>query len=1463
MSKINHRIDGLVSGVLQPVITNTPYHGKYIALNCFGFGGVNVHAIIRKHELEQENNTLPMIECKEQQVPRLVTFCGRNQETLKHIFDEMKTNPDKTTLAYLSLLNDVSKTTAYPHRGFKGMRHRGYAMLESNAETNRLIPIGDMKANKIKDKVKPPVCYIFTGMGSQWASMGEQLTRIKSIRNSLEACDAALKTIDPEFDLMNILTDSVGDKLKSPLNSFVAIAAIQIGLVDLLNQMNISPDYIIGHSIGELLCAYADGCLSREETIIGAYWRGNCIESNQLAEDGAMAAVACSWEEATEWCKELADGQVWPACHNGDDSVTVSGLKSHVDTFLEKLRQKNEDLFARPVNSSGVAFHSPLIEPIRYSLLNHITVLLSNGPERKKTSRWISSTYEEDRQFDAGYLVDNLIEPVRFHQSLQRVPSNAIFIEIGPHHLLQAIVKRTLMSTKMDVPIKYVASLSRQNDNISSIMTMLGQLYLNGLNPRIEELYPKYQYPVPRKTAQLHSLIQWKHDRQFTVTQYPDFYNQTKLYESTKVIDLQHPEDKHIEDHCIDGRILFPATGYLYLAWKHMAQLLDVDMKQLPIVFENVSLHRATIMPRTGVTNFDVFFLNGNGKFTITEGGMLTTSGTMRIPSLNNCDFLQHQSLLNRIQELEGQTCLMEMKNKDVYKEFRLRGYDYGPEFQAVTYIRHVGKSISAKVAFKNWITFVDGLIQLAVLGQQTRGLYLPVRFNSLRCDPRILYASIKEGENLDAFFDQELNIGVAPGIEYQGIKANLAPRKINQQPVEETFEFVPRNELNLPYIGSRAFSEKRNEKLTSQLNSYQDKCLQLLNNAKMDPEELKQYGTTFENEVSNPVLLKLIQSISDWSTVDDQMLESLESDLLFRTYQTERFLRSQLETFCENTWEANLQVVEINQTPLILADKIHMWLLLSSFKVTYTYRLVHSGINKFKSMNLDATHSQHDWLAEKSKMPTDIVNANLIVYKDSSTCPLLGRSKVHFPSLIESMWNALNDRGFAMIILRDRILPVEKKIAQLLNRELLEDVSRVEELESALNKSTFGIISHKSDQFGVHVYTIRKITQPIVVEEQCFMPVTNNVNQWFDQLQTKLRELAQNVEKQENVWLLGNEATSGLIGFISCLHKEPLGNRVRCILNWDKNETLNEKSPIVSELVKLDLFTNAVGPNGVVGCYKHFTLPEKDNEPIPMEHCYLNVSTRGDLSSLRWFESHHKHWPANRKSNETLCTVYYAPLNFRDIMLATGKLPPDALPDNMGMDDCILGLEFAGRDENGNRVMGMVPAKGLATTLVMENSKFLWPIPPQWSMEDASTVPVAYATAYYALFIRGHLQPGEKVLIHSGSGAVGQAAISICLDLNCQLFITVGTETKQNILMELFPQLKANQFFSSRNTDFSLKILQATNGTGVDVILNSLAEEKLQASVNCLAKFGRFLEIGKFDLSQNNKLGKLIIHII
>lgn len=111
-------------------------------------------------------------------------------------------------------------------------------------------------------------------------------------------------------------------------------------------------------------------------------------------------------------------------------------------------------------------------------------------------------------------------------------------------------------------------------------------------------------------------------------------------------------------------------------------------------------------------------------------------------------------------------------------------------------------------------------------------------------------------------------------------------------------------------------------------------------------------------------------------------------------------------------------------------------------------------------------------------------------------------------------------------------------------------------------------------------------------------------------------------------------------------------------------------------------------------------------------------------------------------------------------------------------------------------------------------------------------------------------------MLIHAGTGGVGQASISIALHMGCTVYTTVSSQEKRDFLKKTFPELKDENIGNSRDTSFEQLVLTQTNGRGVDLVLNSLAAHQLQASVRCLALGGRFLEIGKVDFSNNSPLG-------
>eukprot|EP00884_Botryococcus_braunii_P006515 jgi/Botrbrau1/15865/Bobra.40_1s0049.1 len=165
--------------------------------------------------------------------------------------------------------------------------------------------------------------------------------------------------------------------------------------------------------------------------------------------------------------------------------------------------------------------------------------------------------------------------------------------------------------------------------------------------------------------------------------------------------------------------------------------------------------------------------------------------------------------------------------------------------------------------------------------------------------------------------------------------------------------------------------------------------------------------------------------------------------------------------------------------------------------------------------------------------------------------------------------------------------------------------------------------------------------------------------------------------------------------------------------------------------------------------------------------------------------------------------------LDFRDAMLALGKLDRGVFGDNIGSEFSGSCSQQPGKKKPQARgVMGIV-CNGIATRVWAKND-MLWDLPRGWSHAEAATVPMAYATAYYALVMKGGLRAGMSVLVQSGARPVGLAALRLCLSRGCKVFTTCGSEEEKAALLELFPQLDACRIGDSHSTSFEQLVMKA-----------------------------------------------------
>ncbi|KAI0481329.1 polyketide synthase [Xylariaceae sp. FL0804] len=203
--------------------------------------------------------------------------------------------------------------------------------------------------------------------------------------------------------------------------------------------------------------------------------------------------------------------------------------------------------------------------------------------------------------------------------------------------------------------------------------------------------------------------------------------------------------------------------------------------------------------------------------------------------------------------------------------------------------------------------------------------------------------------------------------------------------------------------------------------------------------------------------------------------------------------------------------------------------------------------------------------------------------------------------------------------------------------------------------------------------------------------------------------------------------------------------------------------------------------------------------------------------------------------------------LNFRDVMCALGQIDEsNYIHDAAGVVTRLgPGTEASGL-RVGDRVCGVL--SGRFATHPRAPWTSVVKIPDAVSWEEAASLPMVFLTSYICLFDLGRLQPGERVLIHAGSGGVGQSAIMLAQHAGAEVFATCSSEEKRDLLATQYG-LDANHIFSSRDASFAAGVLAQTGGRGVDVVINSLSGPLLKATWECMSRFGRFVEIGKVDI--------------
>ncbi|PON24523.1 KR domain-containing protein [Trichoderma gamsii] len=611
-----------------------------VSVNSFGIGGVNAHVVVESLEEYGKYNTqyrnakrvagvAPEIDAQTGDVQQLLLLSSNSEAALKQTIEAHKTFAETTT----SSLKDVAYTLAN-RREHKS--HRAFAIAGKFNDQTSFEVFGPEST-----EAAPRVAWIFTGQGAQWPEMGAELIDSNPIfRKSIRSLDAFLAGLPtpPSWTIEDELRKVAGDSrvLRAEFGHPLSIA-VQIGLVDILRAYGVKPDWVLGHSSGEMAAAYASGAISATAAMAAATFRGSTSTDEQPGgrPRGAMAAIGLGAREVEPY---MEPGVV-VACENSHCSVTLSGDTDQVAKVVENVKANCPTVLARFLKVEK-AFHSPHMKEYGPSYEQHLKPFIQSlDPTTPFYSSVTGKRLTGAGSLDAHYWRSNMERPVLFNTALRSALNDHgderfVLIEIGPHPALKGPLGQILRDINRN-EITQVATLQRNKICSSSILETVGKLFQQNVSLNFSTIFPagKIVRNLPRYSWK-RDVSYWAEPRVAKEYRFREFAPHDLL--GTRVAEVSNEncwrnklslEDAPwLQGHEIDGEIVFPGAGYICMIGEAIRQIsgdvafslknvsitagLILEHGKLPEVVTRLTPHNVE-SDETSVYSFQISSYNG------------------------------------------------------------------------------------------------------------------------------------------------------------------------------------------------------------------------------------------------------------------------------------------------------------------------------------------------------------------------------------------------------------------------------------------------------------------------------------------------------------------------------------------------------------------------------------------------------------------------------------------------------------------------------------------------------------------------------------------------------------------------------------------------------------------------------------------------------------------------------------
>ncbi|KAF9888920.1 hypothetical protein FE257_008089 [Aspergillus nanangensis] len=751
VTKLNPALD-LKGGALTVVTKNTPWpdgKARRVSVNSSGYGGANGHVVIDGVDeyfdsigISNPYNKVPDVD-PYSTIPQqkfLVPVTGNDEYSMrKSVENILSVISDRTHDFHQLLYTLIDRRTRFSHR----------AMIPVQIDHETQVTVQEpVTAGRINNTT-PIVAFVFTGQGAQWAEMGRQLLDCyPSVKRTFKKLNLALSHLkqSPSWTLEEILLEPAEtSKIGEVSFSQPICTAIQIAIVDLLQEWGVRPEATIGHSSGELAAAYAAKLITAEDAIIAAYLRG--VHATLTQAPGTMMAVALGEAEIEAILAEnkISSADAVVACVNSPESITLSGKSDPMDAIHKLLKQRS--ILCKKLSTGGKAYHSPSMKEVGsgYSeaileatarSTNGAVALINGGHEDTRPVMVSSVTLGtlKSGDIDGGYWQRNLESPVLFDAAMKKLlglrfgPEERhvdCLIEIGPHSALKGPIKQIIASTEVkDIwnaslgtapKVTYDQTLERGHDAEDDMMRLATSLFIKGyplnlLHVNGHTLYRPSKvltdlpmYPWNHETPQPLIVNRATQDYKFATHPRHDLIG-SRLPGGNRMEPiwrnyLRLDDVPWIKDHVIGSAIIVPGAAYLAMAIEAAAQFAeDTTLGGPPFDFEDTKFHLQTVSIKAAL----VLPASGTADIMInlrpTEASAASNRFEFKICSVADDRWIEHaQGIVSfeaahraKTQKIpfnnELEEPVFEQKfGKDAwYERLKYRGFDFGPLFRVI-----------------------------------------------------------------------------------------------------------------------------------------------------------------------------------------------------------------------------------------------------------------------------------------------------------------------------------------------------------------------------------------------------------------------------------------------------------------------------------------------------------------------------------------------------------------------------------------------------------------------------------------------------------------------------------------------------------------------------------------------------------------------------------------------------------